>query len=322
MGEYERAIADFAEAIGLSPGEARLYCDRGTAYDRKGATEEAMKDYEATLRIEPTNLVALHNRGRIHHGRGQLESAVRDYTKALEVEPKDFISYLNRAGAFIDLGDLGKAVADLNEAIRLDSRSESALENRGYAHTLLRDPDKAIRDYTEVLRINRTNSNAYFNRGRLLHLEKGQPETAIKDFAKAIELEPSQPHFFFARAMAWSARGEAAKSINDYRQTLQLSPDHAGAANDLAWLLATSPEPSLRNGTEAVALAKQACELTEWKAWTVIRTLAAAYAETGDFTQAVKYQKQTLSMPRFTDSERKEEEGRLALYQAHKPYRE
>ena len=91
--------------------------------------------------------------------------------------------------------------------------------------------------------------------------------------------------------------------------------------NSLAWLRATCPEAGIRDGKEAVETALKACELSEWKDSGIIDTLAAAYAEAGDFDQAIKYQKQVLQMvePSTHDGKLRQ---RLALYGKHKPYRE
>jgi tetratricopeptide (TPR) repeat protein len=90
----------------------------------------------------------------------------------------------------------------------------------------------------------------------------------------------------------------------------------------LAWLLATCSEASVRDGEQAIANATKACELTEWKDWSCIGTLAAAYAEAGNFDQAVKYQKRALSMEGLSEAELAEEERRLGLFQEGTPYRD
>ena len=93
------------------------------------------------------------------------------------------------------------------------------------------------------------------------------------------------------------------------------------ALNSLAWLRATCPEARVRNGKEAVEFATKACELSQWKNGSNIDTLAAAYAEAGDFDQAVKYQREVIQMSRSWTNDSKIKQ-RLALYEQHKAYRE
>jgi len=98
----------------------------------------------------------------------------------------------------------------------------------------------------------------------------------------------------------------------------------AKALNDLAWVKATHPSPQLRNGREAVEYATRACEMTEWKELICIDTLAAAYAEVGDFESAVKWQEKAISLIAELDrpKEKAQFEERLKLYLSSQPYRE
>jgi hypothetical protein len=89
----------------------------------------------------------------------------------------------------------------------------------------------------------------------------------------------------------------------------------------LAWLLATCPDNSIRNGKKAVKLATQACDMTKWTNYAYVDTLAAAYAETGDFDGALKYQKQAANMDGIPEDNRTNVQGRIELYLQHKPYR-
>jgi hypothetical protein len=101
-----------------------------------------------------------------------------------------------------------------------------------------------------------------------------------------------------------------------------LDPKNAGAYDGLAWRLAPCLDASVRNGLEAESVAKKACELTEWKDWSCIGTLAAAYAEAGDFEQDVKCQKKALSMGSLTVTERKEAQEQIDLFQQRNPFRD
>jgi Flp pilus assembly protein TadD len=93
-------------------------------------------------------------------------------------------------------------------------------------------------------------------------------------------------HYLFALTLARHAKTDSA--IEQYRQAIALQPEMLEALNNLAWLLATSGESRLRNGSEAVQLAQHACELTQNQQPLFLGTLAAAYAEVGRFDDAIR----------------------------------
>jgi Flp pilus assembly protein TadD len=91
--------------------------------------------------------------------------------------------------------------------------------------------------------------------------------------------------------------------------------------NNLAWLLAISPNEKLRNGKEAVELARRACELSDWKDPSFIGTMAAASAEVGNFDDAVKWQRKSLELG-VPEIEVEQAHRRLKLYEQRKPFHE
>jgi tetratricopeptide (TPR) repeat protein len=162
-------------------------------------------------------------------------------------------------------------------------------------------------------------ADAYYNRA-LIYSKAGDYSRAIADLSEYIQLTPRDGAGYAARAKAFIAQRDYQRAQADLREAEGLAPQDSRALNSLAWLRATSPEDSLRDGNTAVSEARRACELTKWKNKYFIDTLAAAYAEVGDFDQAISYEEKAIRG--LSGELRKEDEAHLALYREHKPYRE
>jgi tetratricopeptide (TPR) repeat protein len=142
------------------------------------------------------------------------------------------------------------------------------------------------------------------------------------DLTKADPLEPvrtTAPKIF---AQFCAAHGHATNAVGICRETIQSNPKDDWGYNLLAWIEATCPDSSVRDGKEAVSLAMKACELTRWQEPSWIDTLAAAYAESGDFQRAIEFQEQALRASNSPEPRQKAMRERLALYKQSQPYRE
>ena len=118
--------------------------------------------------------------------------------------------------------------------------------------------------------------------------------------------------FYSWRAYVWSAKGDRLKMLRDFEDGIRLSPEEASTWRLRAWLLATSPNAEHRNGKQAVADGTKACELTHWNDHSCLENLAAAYAESGDFEQAVKWQEKAVALT--PQAKRADRESRLKLF--------
>jgi len=116
--------------------------------------------------------------------------------------------------------------------------------------------------------------------------------------------------------------GQYSNAVAMLHQATLSDPKDDWSYNRLAWIQATCPDGSVRNGHDAAAAAGKACELTEWRNWRCIDTLAAAYAEAGDFKRAVEFQEQALRAGNPTEAEQKGIRERIALYRQSQPFRE
>lgn len=126
---------------------------------------------------------------------------------------------------------------------------------------------------------------------------------------------------YYAARLAYNF-GQYSEAVDGLYKTINDDPTVVSSLNLLAWIKATCPDATIRRGHEAIALAKRACDITRWKRPEHIDTLAASYAETGDFKNAVKFQEQALAIRELTNPTDGEMEERLSLYKQSKPFRE
>lgn len=287
------------------------------------ALDEAVPMLTEMIRQNPQDARLYTGRGLVWAAKKEYGKAIADHDEAIRLNPSEAGFYGNRAVAWSDKGEYDKAIADYNEVLRLEPRYAIRIyNNRGNAYAAKGDYDKAIADYDEILRRGIKHPLLYANRGNAL-ASSGEYEKAVIDFTEAIRLDATPPNgctFYAARGSAWRNLGEFEKAIADYNDALKLDAKSAQAHNSLAWLWATCPDERYRNGSKSIEHATKACEMTDWKHPDSLGTLAAGYAETGNFIEAVKWQEKASGLYSPKDKERWA--FLLELYRQGKPYRE
>jgi len=138
-GDYDRAIANFNEAIRRDPKYAFAFSQRGLSYSRKGDYDRAIADLNEALRLDPKIAFALSQRGLIYGNKGDLDQAIIDYNEAIRLNPKDAFVFNNRGVAYQKKGDPDRAIADYNEAIRINPNYAVAFCNRGNSKLKIND---------------------------------------------------------------------------------------------------------------------------------------------------------------------------------------
>ncbi len=146
--------------------------------------------------------------------------------------------------------------------------------------------NEAYNLYTESVRIEPDFPLGQFNLGMIL-LEQGKPDDTFPHLKIAAQLMPNDPDVQFDFGLFLSQHGKSGEALNYFDAALKRRPDFPAALNQLAWILSTNPNSKLRDGKKAVELAERASELTQNKQPEVLTTLAAAYAETGQFEKAI-----------------------------------
>lgn len=214
-------------------------------------------------------------------------------------------------------GDFDGAIKAYTESIQLDPNFPWPFNNRGLARAAKGQYQEALQDYAEAIRLDPNYAFPHNNRG-LTYAAMNDLDNAIKDYTKAIQIDLVYTFPWYNRGVAWSRKGDFEKAIADFAEAIELDPKFAAPHNEIAWIRATCRDPQFRGGKEAILFATKACELTEWNSYAELDTLAAAYAEAGEFTTAVIWG--VTALEKAPEKEREKASQRLDLYRANKPY--
>lgn len=252
----------------------------------------------------------------IRVGTEELETLPRGFPFVASKVEGDWLAVANRRSGWVlraDVLPLDEAISHFSKLLEREPKDETLLLIRGVLSQKAGDHDRAIADFTEVLKIDSRNRMAYSNRA-IAWKQKGQLELALGDYNEALRLDPQSAMTWHNRGAIWTAEGKYTKAVADFQEAIRLEPKLPDAYNALAWVQATCEDESLRDGKAALENAKRACELCDYGRWSCLGTLAAAYAELGDFAQAVEWKQKCLAI---APADRKGElQARLINYQA------
>jgi tetratricopeptide (TPR) repeat protein len=309
---------DRATRITTGPQSAAGFYNRSIELAQAKEYDKALSDLNTAIRLDSSFAAAYVVRGEIWLKTDELDKAIADLNEAVRVDPHGR-AFNVRGFAWARKRKFVKAIDDYSEAIRLDPEDATAYYGRGCAWAAKQEYEKSIVDFDSAIRNDALFAGAYIGRGSAWNSQKLYDQ-AIVDFGNAIRLDPKGAGAYTGRGYAWSQKNEYEKAIADYNEANRLAPDDAGALNGRAWLASTCSDAKYRDGKQAVELATRACELTKWNQPMILDTLAAAFAESGDYEAARKWQAKAIELL-TDDKEMGDFRRRLELYQQKRPYR-
>ena len=267
--------------------------------------------------------MAHNNLGMVLFEKGQLDEAIRHYRRTLEMQPDFWDADYNLGTALLGKGQVDEAIFYCDKAVRMEPNDPDA--HVAFANALLQKKrtDDAIAHYQKAVAIRPDYFFARYGLGHAL-LEKGKLDAAIEHSRAALLIQPNNADCHTVLAIALDEKGQWAEAIQHYEKALEISPQSISALNNLAWLLAAGSNASLRNGARAIQFAQQADQLSGGTNVLVLRTLAAAYAEAGQFGKAIEtaHAAMQLGQSQRDDSLATELQQEIALYELGLPYRE
>jgi tetratricopeptide (TPR) repeat protein len=322
-GRLGEAIAHFQRATTAKPGFGQAHFNLGCALAQTGKWHEAIMSLETAVEINGDFAEARNRLGKALTHEGQFDQAIVQFQKALETAPNYDEAHTNLGNALARKGRFDQAIPHWQKVLELNPQHAEAHNNLGVA--LVRDGsfDQAIVHFQKALSVDPGYVEAHYNLGRAL-AGKGKFDEAVMHWQRALDLNPDYVDARYYLGVAHYERGEAAEALADWRLALRAEPKHVVILNQTAWVLATCPQASARNGAEAVDLAERAAELSGGRDAGMLDTLGAAYAEAGRFPEAVKTARRALALARQQNNQRQAEalKARIALYEARAPFRD
>ena len=317
---YHDLINLYTTTLALNPGCWMAHYNLGIALRDRGETDQAITHYRQAIALRPGYAEAHYNLGRLLADKGEFNDAVDHYEAALAMNPDDAEAHNNLGATFVQQGRIDDAIAHYQKALAIQPDYAEASCNLADALLSKADIDGAIIHYLTCVAALPNQPDAQYNLASAL-LRKGRIDEAIVHYEKVLDLLPENANAHVNLGTAFLAKDRVVDAITEYKEALRLAPENVAAQSNLAWLLATSPDPSLRNGPEAVVLAEQARRSSDGKPL-ILRILAAAYAEADRFSEATDTAREALRAADdqgnsvLSDLLRKE----IALYESGHPY--
>jgi tetratricopeptide (TPR) repeat protein len=320
-GRFQEALVQYGKALEIGPDYATAHQNLGNTLNRLSRFDEALSHYRAAAGLRPDNAQIRAGMGTVLARLGRRDEALAEYAKALEIEPGFAMGHNNMGNILLDLGRQDEALAHYRQAAKINPNFAMAHYNLAKLLVGRGDLDEALWHYQQLVRIDPNSSLAHDGLGAALSRMSRFGESLAR-CRQLLEVNPRDTAARCNMGAAWAECGQFEKALACYRRAVELQPDSVPAQVKLAWLRATCPLASLRDGREAIEHALQASQLCQDAQAQVLETLAAAYAEAGWFPEAVATANKAVELAERQHDRASAERLRaqLALFQAGKPF--
>ncbi len=288
LGYWRDNVTLFSHALEVTrENNFTSYLMLGNTYLESGSLDQAAENYRCALQIIPTSKIVRYQLGHILLLQKKFEEAEVQFGEITRLSPEDAFAHKCLGYTLAEQSKYAEAEAEYATGLQL-SPGDSALRN-----------------------------------ALALVAQRAETAKTLANLYAALKIQPT-PEVHTEIAAIETIQGNFQSALGHYQAALQLKPDSPDVLNNLAWLLATSPEANVRDGERAMELAEHACTLTDFKQTMFVGTLAAAYAEAGRFDEAMATAEKACVLATAAGDQdlliRNQE--LLALYRKHQPYHE
>ncbi len=358
VGYWRNSSTLFSRAIAVTENNYFMHTVYGQQLCIQGRYDEGAWHLKEAIRIKPDCLPPRVSLYRVPLAQGKVDESIACLTKALQERddwPDIHMMYRTLGLSYEQKGDFAQAEINYKKALKARADYENALNS--LREVLLKQGkiEEAVAYFSELLHQNENSVAVHSCLATVLGIQ-GKYDKAIKHFGKALELNPGYPDAHHGMGTALLAAGRTSEAIahlkaalrtntniedvyaklgNAYDQlgkydlaiqswskVVELDPNNIGAANNAAWLLATIGDVSIQDADKAIELAERVNELTGYKNPGSLDTLAAAYAASGRFDDAVKTAEKAINLAETQNQKELAQriQKRLELYKVKEPY--
>jgi hypothetical protein len=240
-----------------------------------------------SLECTGDNVTTLNNLAALLEEKGQSEMALTYYCQALRMNPEDAEVHNNLGLCLVKMGRRKEAISEFQAALRFNPYYGDAYSNLGFALMEEGKPEEALEYLKKGLAFNPESPYLHYNMGMDL-MALGRSSESATAFEEVLRRDSEFQDVQHQVGKALMQLGRRKEAIEHLENAHRDAPSSTEVMNDLAWALATSPEENLRNGSRALKLAQEADKATGGSNPYILDTLAAAYAETGNYSEAIK----------------------------------
>jgi len=319
----ERAIHYYTIALGGDLPYADLYVSLGVAYRALGETDEAIKSFKKALELMPNYPQAHRELADTLSAAGDIEGAIDHYRDAIAQQPKNAIAYYNLGLQLVKVNQPKEAEEAFRSAIEQQPQYGDAMINLAIVLAQEHKLDEAREVLGKAEDISGVKCKALYMLG-VVDAQAGQVDKTVKLYEQALKCEPFDPSPVTELAAYYLTQKKPSEALRVLRIGAKKAPDNIGILTALAELLATSPDDSVRDGSEALQVAQKATDATKHKSPRVLRVLATALAETGKFDNAleVALQARAMAEPRRMQKLAQQIQSDINQYEQKRPVRE
>lgn len=287
QGNLPAAKDKFLQSLALRPGYPEAIFFLANTFETAGQWTQAIAEYKKILWYKPILAQTEFHLALCLANAGSSDEAIKHYRAALSFNPDFSLAHNNLAVLLQSHGDFANAISHYSAALKLNPDLPQAHNNLGILFLQNGRLDEGIAHLRQALRLNPENRETLINLAMALNQRENWPEAEAL-FAKIVPSGISDPNILFQYGKSLAHQGKSRAAASQFASALLGQQDFPPALDALSWILSTSKDSQLRNGTEAVKMAERAVELTRHQDPNKIKTLAAAYAENNRFDDAVK----------------------------------